>query len=266
MKLARQRTRLFAWVVLTVAFVAGAKFAADPPAPPKVSTFAPAGDLIAQVEYYKKRMQEAVASEADYDEAKQARIVKDANLVAVLAQHLGMHDSDNPLKSSAAGAVAAAKTLAAATDYKSASAGYAALEKALAGGAGGEELKWGKVAGMGQLMKQVSVINASLKRGLQPTRLKSQAKKTSGESATMAAIANSLLFDTHEVKSEGDLPDWYAYSAEFRDSAGALNAAIKTGQIAKVTPALKRMSTSCDTCHKKFQKEQLLTTTPVIDE
>jgi cytochrome c556 len=266
MKLARHRTRLLALAALATAFVAGAKFAADPPAPPKVSTFAPAPDLAAQVEYYKKRMQEAVASEADFDEAKQARIVKDANLVAVLAQHLGMHDTDNSQKSSASAAVAAAQTLAAATDFKSASAGYAALEKALSGGAGGQELKWGKVAAMGQLMKQVSVINASLKRGLQPTRLKSQAKKTSGESATMAAIANALMFDTHEVKSEADLPDWYAFSAEFRDSAGALNAAIKTGQIAKVTPALKRMSTSCDTCHAKFQKEQLTTKTPVIDE
>jgi cytochrome c556 len=266
MKLARKRTTVFVWAVLATAFVAGAKFAADPPAPPKVSAFAPAADLLSQVEYYKKRMQDVVASEADYDEAKQARITKDAHTVAVLVQHLGMHDADNPLKKSAAAAVKAAQELTAATDFKSASAGYAKLDKALAGAADGDELKWGKVAAMGQLMKQVSVINAALKRGLQPTRLKSQAKKTVGETATLAAIANSLLFDTHEVKSEGDLPDWYAYSAEFRDSAGALNAAIKTGQIAKVTPALKRMSTSCDTCHQKFQKEQLITTTPVIDE
>jgi cytochrome c556 len=266
MKFARKRTTVFVWVVLVTAFVAGAKFAADPPAPPKVSAFAPAADLMAQVEYYKKRMQDVVASEADFDEAKQTRITKDAHTVAVLVQHLGMHDAENPVKKSAAAALKAAQDLTAATDFKSASAGYANLEKALAGSAEGGELKWGKVAAMGQLMKQVSVVNAALKRGLQPTRLKSQAKKTAGESALLAAIANSLLYDTHEVKSEGDLPDWYAYSAEFRDSAGALNAAIKTGQIAKVTPALKRMSTSCDTCHSKFQKEQLITTTPVIDD
>jgi len=265
MKLARKRTMVFMWVVLATAFVAGAKFAADSPAPPKVSAFAPAADLIAQVDYYKKRMQDVVANEADYDEAKQARITKDANTVAVLVQHLGMHDADNPLKKSAAAAVNAAQELRAATDFKSASAAYSKLEKALAGADGGE-LKWGKVAAMGQLMKQVSVINASLKRGLQPTRLKSQAKKTSGESATLAAIGNSLLFDTHEVKSDGDLPDWYAYAGEFRDSAGALNAAIKTGQIAKVTPALKRMSTSCDTCHSKFQKAQLTTKAAVVEE
>jgi hypothetical protein len=266
MKLARKQTTVFVWVVLASAFVAGAKFSADPPAPPKVSSFAPAADLIAQVDYYKKRMQDVVASEADYDEAKQARITKDANTVAVLVQHLGMHDGDNPLKKSAQAAVKAAQELQAATDFKSASAAYGKLEKALASSADGGELKWGKVAKMGQLMKQVSVINASLKRGLQPTRLKSQAKKTSGESATLAAIGNSLLFDTHEVKSEGDLPDWYSYAGEFRDSAGALNAAIKTGQIAKVTPALKRMSTSCDTCHSKFQKAQLTTKAAVVEE
>ena len=77
------------WVVLVSAFVAGAKFAAEPPAPPKVSTFAPAGDLLAQVEYYKKRMKDAVASEADFDEAKQARVKKDANTLAVLASAFG---------------------------------------------------------------------------------------------------------------------------------------------------------------------------------
>jgi cytochrome c556 len=112
-------------------------------------------------------------------------------------------------------------------------------------------------------MKQVSVINAAMKRGLQPTRLKSQAKTTTGQTATLATIANSLLWDTHEVKNEADLGSWYDYSVEFRDSAGALNAAIKTGEIAKVSPALKRLTTSCDTCHKKFHQEQLPST--VID-
>jgi cytochrome c556 len=259
----RRRPVIFVWVVLVSAFFAGAKFAAEPPTPPKVSTFAPAEDLLTQVDFYKKRLAEALASEADFDEAKQARVIKDANVMAVLALHLAMHDSDHPLKTSADAAVKAAQGLSTATDFKSASEAYRELEKAIAGDASPVEAKWGKVASMGQLMKQVSVINAALKRGLQPARLKSQAKKTKAETATLAAIANSLLFDTHEVKNEADTPDWYAYSVEFRESAGALNAAIKTGQTAKVSPALKRMSTSCDTCHKKFHQEQLPTT--VID-
>jgi cytochrome c556 len=259
----RRRPVILVWALLLCAFVAGAKFAVEPPAPPKVSTFAPAGDLIAQVDYYKKRVEVALASEADFDEAKQIRVTKDANLMAVLALHLAMHDSDHPLKKSAGAAVKAAQALSTTTDFKSASDAYGELAMALAGEASPVEVKWGKVSNMGQIMKQVSVINASLKRGLQAARLKSQAKKTTGESATLAAIANSLLFDTHEVKNEADTPDWYAYSVEFRESAGALNAAIKTGQTAKVAPALKRMSTSCDTCHKKFHQEQLPTT--VID-
>jgi cytochrome c556 len=263
MKYVRNRPFILLCVVLLGAFVAGARFAVEPPAPPMVSTFAPAGDLLAQVAYYQKRMADVVASEADFDEAKKARIIKDANVMAVLAQHLAMHDNDHPLKESAAAAAKAAQSLSSATDFQSASASFRELENALAGKAAPVEAKWGKVAAMGQLMKQVSVINASLKRGLQPSRLKSQAKKTTGETATLAAIANSLLFDTHEVKNEADTPDWYAYSAEFRESAGALNAAIKTGQTAKVSPALKRMSTSCDTCHKKFHQEQLPMT--VID-
>jgi cytochrome c556 len=250
-------------LILGSAFVAGAKFAAEPPPPPKVSTFAPAEDLARQVDYYKKRMEDVVASEAEFDEAKQARIIKDANTMAILAQHLAMHDTDHPLKKSAGAVVQAARALTTVTDYKSASDGYKNLEKAFAGEASPVEAKWEKVAAMGQVMKQVSVVNAALKRGLQPARLKSQAKKTTGETATLAAIANSLLFDTHEVKSEADLPSWFEYAAEFRDSAGALNAAIKTGQAAKVSPALRRMSTSCDTCHKKFHTQELPAT--VID-
>jgi cytochrome c556 len=257
MKALRPCLGVFVGLILVAAFAAGAKFAAQPPAPPKVSTFAPANDLVAQVDYYKKRIDAAVASEADFDEAKQARVKKDAGLVAVLALHLGLHDSDNPLKQSAAGIVKAAQDLANASDYQSARNGYSNLEKAISGEVKGEDLKWGKVAALGQLMKQVSVINASMKRGLQPARLKSQAKKTSAESATLAAIANVLPYDTHEVKNEADVPSWYEYSAEFRDSAGALNAAIKTGETAKVGPALKRLSASCDTCHKKFHQQEL---------
>ncbi len=257
MKALRSCLAIFVGLILVASFATGAKFAAAPPAPPKVSTFAPAPDLVAQVDYYKKRIEDAVASEADFDEAKQARIKKDASLIAILALHLGLHDSDNPLKKSAGGIVKAAQQLTNAADYQSAHSGYSNLEKALKGETKGEELKWGKVAALGQLMKQVSVINASMKRGLQSSRLKSQAKKTSGESATLAAIANALPFDTHEVKNETDLPSWYQYSAEFRDSAGALNAAIKTGETAKVGAALKRMSTSCETCHKKFHQQDL---------
>lgn len=257
MRYVRRRPVILLWVVLLSAFIAGAKFAVEPPPPPEVSTFAPADDLLAQVDYYKKRMATALASEADFDEAKQARIKKDANVMALLAQHLGMHDTDNPLKKSAGAAVKASQAIATATDFKSANEGFRELERALAGEASPVEVKWGKVSNMGQIMKQVSVINASLKRGLQPARLKSQAKKTTGETATLAVIANSLLFDTHEVKDEADTPDWYKYSVEFRESAGALNAAIKTGLMAKVSPALKRMSTSCDTCHKKFHPAEL---------
>jgi hypothetical protein len=253
---ARSR-RLLPFFVLSLVAVAvtGAKLAVEAPAPPKVSEFASAEDLLAQFNYYQNRLKETVGAEADYDEAKQTRINRDANTVAVIAQHLGMHDSDNPLKKSAGGVIKAAQAMTTATDHKTASAAYADLEKAMAGGSSADQAKWGKVAAMGQLMKQVNVINPALKRGLQPARIKSQAKTTAGHTATLAAIANSLLFDTHEVKNEADLPSWYEYSVEFRESAHGLNTAIKSGETAKVSSALARMNRSCDTCHKKFHQE-----------
>lgn len=248
------RQPILVMAIVATAFCSVAlAFVATPPEPPKVSTFAPAEDLMKQMEYFQGRLKDAASNEADYSEAIQARVKKEANTLAMLALHLGMHDTDNPLKKSAPAVVKAAQELAKAADYQATKAAYADLEKALAGEGSGGELKWEKVADLGQVMKQVSVTNAALKRGLQPARIKSQAKTTTGQAAALAAIANMLLFDTHEVKNEADLPAWYEYSVEFRDSAGALNAAIKTGQTAKVSAALKRMSNSCETCHKKFQ-------------
>ncbi len=254
----RSRRRLpLILIALTALAVTGAKLAVEAPAPPKVSEFASAEDLLSQFNYFNGRLKETVGAEADYDEAKQTRIIRDANTLAVLAQHLGMHDSDNPIKKSAAGIIKAAQAMTKATDHKTAAAAYADLEKAAAGNGSSDELKWGKVAGQGQLMKQVNVINPALKRGLQPAHIKSQAKTTAGQTATLAAIANTLLFDTHEVKNEADLPSWYEYSIEFRDAAHGLNTAIKSGETAKVSSALSRMNRSCDTCHKKFQQSQL---------
>jgi hypothetical protein len=253
---ARRRSLVPLLLVGLVALaVTGAKLAVEAPAPPKVSEFASAEDLLTQFNYYNGRLKETVGVEADYDEAKQSRINRDANTLAVLAQHLGMHDADNPVKKSAAGIIKAAQEMTKATDHKAASAAYADLEKAAAGASSSDEVKWGKVAAQAQLMKQVNVINPALKRGLQPARIKSQAKTTTGHTATLAAIANSLLFDTHEVKNEADLPSWYEYSVEFRESAHGLNAAIKSGETAKVSSALSRMNRSCDTCHKKFHQE-----------
>src|SRR3954468_16316607 len=73
-------------------------FAADAPAPPAASTYAPTEDLIGQIDYYLKHVDEVLENKADFDDAAVTRIKKDANTITALALVLGMHDAANKLK------------------------------------------------------------------------------------------------------------------------------------------------------------------------
>ena len=73
-----------------------------PPEAPPVSKFAPAEDLVAQVDYYVKRLGKSVVTEEDYKDFAE-RIAKDSNTLIVIALSLGLHDKDNSYKKAAPG-------------------------------------------------------------------------------------------------------------------------------------------------------------------
>jgi hypothetical protein len=254
----RLRHLKFAALVLVGAVMAaGLLTAKEPPAPPKISTFAPADDLMGQVEYYLGRLEEALADEADFDEARHARVKKEANTLIVLALNLGMHDQDNPLKDAAPAVVATAQVLAKAPDHASARAALEEVKKAVAGQGGpANALQWGRIASLGQLMKQVPVVHASLKRGITPTRFQQLANQSAGHAATLAAIAQASVADTHEVKDPADLDKWFAYCIDMRDAAGEVNAAIRAGDLDATVMAMTRLNKSCDTCHEVFRPDE----------
>src|SRR5262249_27916579 len=159
---------------------------------------APADDLIGQVELYLKRSEESLASSDAFDEAAQSRLKKDANTLAALALVLGMDDGENPMKRSARVLVAAVQKMAAATDYSAAKEAYDAAKKAASGESSNPDdkpLKWEKVASLDQLMKQVPAINAALKRSITPQRFDSMKSQSAGQSAALAAIAQSVMAD-----------------------------------------------------------------------
>jgi cytochrome c556 len=240
-------------VILTAALIA-----ADPPAAPKVSEFAPADDLLHQVNHYVERLGESLAKKEDYPAANQARVKKDANTLAVLGLALALHDSDHKLKQSAGGLIQHAGELAAASeDYDKAKAAHEKLQKAAAGEVSdvAAPKQWQKVAAQGQLMKQVQLLYNGLRRGTDARRFKKQAEENAGMAALLAVIAQSAIVDTHEVKDPGQLPEWYKLSAEMRDSAAELNQAIHAGKQDTAVAALKRMNVSCETCHKQFRVE-----------
>jgi hypothetical protein len=231
--------------------------AADPPAPPAASTYAPTEDLTAQIDFYVKHVDEVLENKAEFDDAAVTRVKKDANTITALALVLGMHDATSNLKTAAPALVAASQKLAKSKDFDGATAAMAEVKGAMEGkgDAGGEPLKWGRVASMSQLMKQVPSVNSALKRGLTPQRFKQLQTQSAGQSATLAAIAQAVMADTHEVKNPADIDKWYQYCAEMRDAAGAVNAAIHANDLAATAGGMSRLAQSCESCHAVFRKE-----------
>jgi len=236
------------------ALACSAMMAAEPPAAPKVSTFAPASDLVFQVDYYVDRLEKAVASESEYKDTED-KVTKDANTLAVLALALGLHDQDNKYKKAAPGLIRASQKLASAKDYGSAKAGVEAVKQALASGGDPSSLKWEKVASLDALMQQVPLINSRLKRNTTSVRFKRMAKDTAGDSAAIAAIAQGSMADLEEVKKPGDAEKWFSFCAQMRDAAGAVNAAIHALDEDAAKSAMKKLNQSCDDCHAVFHPE-----------
>lgn len=247
-----------AWVVGLFFLALSGVADAEAPAPPPVSTFAPAEDLIGQVDFYLGRTEETLANKNDFDDAAKTRLRKDANTLTALFLTLGLHDTENRYKSAAPSLVTASQALAKAAHYDAAAAMFADLKKTASGGAAasGGKLRWERAASLSQLMKQVPSINSALKRGVggDEERFKQLQQPSAGQAAALAAIAQTALADTHEAKSAPEEEKWYQYCAEMRDAAGAVNAAIHAGDQQTATAAMVRLTTSCDNCHEVFRK------------
>ncbi|HUY31478.1 MAG TPA: hypothetical protein VMV69_01760 [Pirellulales bacterium] len=228
--------------------------AGDPPPSPPVSQFAPADDLAAQVKLTIAGFGPLVASEEAYT-TDAAKLRRDAHTVAALALVLGLHDSENSFKAVAPALVAAARQLAQAKDYATAKQAVQAVQKAAAGegGAVDGELKWEKVAGLGQLMKQATATNTRLKRGLK--RFDDKKAENARDAAVLAAIAQMAVYDTHEVKHPQDLDQWYQFCGQMRDAAGELNAKVKAADKEGAGAAMIQLGRSCNACHAVFHKE-----------
>lgn len=243
-------------LLVLVGGMSAALLAGDPPAPPSLAEVVPADDLIAQARAFATGMKAMLADETTYqDEAH--KLTRDAHTLAAAALVLGLYDTDHDLKAAAPALVAAARKLAAAKDYAAAKAAFAEIEAALASqdkGASSPTTKPEKVASMGQLMKQVTFVNNRLKRGLR--RLGDKTDEKARDTALLAAIAQAITYDTHEVKHDEQRDDWYRFCGEMRDAAGQLNAQIKAADKQGAERAAKRLGQSCEACHQVFRPEQ----------
>ncbi|MEX2121125.1 MAG: hypothetical protein WD847_16150 [Pirellulales bacterium] len=227
--------------------------AADPPEPPPLSGVIPAEDLVAQIKLYLTSFDEWLADEEQY-KANALRVVRDANTLAVLSLVLCKHDAEHELKASAPALLAAARELAAAEDFAAAKAAHAKVQAAASASAGEAPVpKWEPVAALGQVMKQVTFVNNRLKRGMR--RFDRLGEQNARDAAVLAAIAQAVTYDTHEVEKPEDVDQWYQFCGQMRDAAGELNARIKSADKEGADAAMLKLSKSCDACHAAFRPD-----------
>ena len=230
---------------------------AQPPAAPKVSSLAPANDIVAQIDRYVGELDQSVADQAAFSEAE-AKVAKDSNTLILLALAAGLHDEDNKYKAAAPAIIQAAQEVAKAKGFAATQKGVAAVKKALETTAGSPaELKWVKSAALPELMKQVPLVNTRLKRNLRGEKFKTKAKDNSGDAATMAVIAQGSLADTSEAKSDEEATKWFGFCAQMRDAAAALNKAVHAKDSAAADKALANLNQSCEDCHAVFKKSEV---------
>ncbi len=240
---------------VSAALVLAWAMAAEPPAAPKVSTFAPAKDVVSQIDAYMERLEQAVASEEEFKESE-AKLAKDANTMILLALAAGLHDEDNKYKAAAPALFKASQELAKAKGFAAAKAGVAAVKKSLESTEGNPaDLKWVKAASLEELMKQVPLVNSRLKRNLRGANFKKKASSNAGDSATLAIIAQGSMADTSEAKTPEEIQKWYGFCVQMRDAAAGLNKAIHAGDQAAAEKAMSALNQSCDDCHAVFHTE-----------
>lgn len=239
-------------VSMAVISLMGMAAMAAPPEAPKVSTFAPADDLVVQLEKYVDSLQESVANEADYKDA-QGKVSKESNALILIALALGVHDSDNPYKASAASIIKAAKDVAATKDFASAKKAIDALKAAVAAKAAGGEVKWEKMADLDELMKQVPAINTSMKSKMK--RFSKSSKDVASLAAILAVISQGAMYDTSETKNEAQVKQWYDFSVQARDAAAAVNKAAHAKDQAAAEKANEALGKICDDCHAVFKPD-----------
>lgn len=230
------------------------RLAAEPPAPPPLSGVMPADDLVAQATMFVESLAAATADEKTYGE-KAESMKREVHTLTLLALVLAHHDAEHGLKQSAPALFAASRELAAAADFAAAQAAVASLQAALAGtAAAAPEPAWERVASMGQAMKHVTLAHSRIKRGFR--RFDERIAENARDAAVLAAIAQAVVFDTHEVKDPELLDQWYQLCGEMRDAAGELNARIKSADKQGAQTSLMRLSESCDRCHEVFRPEE----------
>ncbi len=232
------------WPLVTSAF-------GEPAVPEKISSYAPAEALVAQLNASMEVLAEALADAETLEEEKK-NFEKNSVTVVVIAQHLALHDEAHDMKAAAPAIFHKAKALAEAEDFDAAQAALAALQATLEGESSEAQLPtWDPPVEMEPLMEQVGFLNSKLRRGVR--RLKRNQDEIEQFSATLAALAQAVSPDLSFTGDEEDEKAWMKMCGEMRDAASALRAAAVAGDEDAANTAIEALDQSCKDCHEKFR-------------
>lgn len=224
-------------------------------APVKISTVAPTADLVAEIEARIKSLEEALASNDSYLQAKGTTIPTEAGVLSVLAQGVADAEDKAGYNGSAPDVRDAAISIAKSKTYDDAKKGLAAAKDAHGGkkGSAKADHEWNKLSGLGAMMKDVNKRNGKLRRVVR--KLPDDTSEAARDASVLALLAVATHEDTHEVKNKADVPKWQAMSKEMQTQMTALSAALKKKDAAAAGDAFKKANTACSDCHAKFRDE-----------
>jgi hypothetical protein len=231
----------------------GSMLVAGGPQDEKPSTFAPMPDLAAQVEEFIEEIAEDLEDPDDYTEDHKSRIVLNSSTLIVLGQTIGMHDAEHPLKQAAPRLIEAATELSEnADDFAAAGGSLAAIRESLTSTSGGD-VDWEPAADLGALMRQVPIVNNSLRRGVTGRRFERMIDKSAGTASTLAAIAQASIYYTDYCLDEEDEARWAEICIDMREAATQVNVAVRRKDKPAAVAGLAKLVETCDACHHTFR-------------
>jgi hypothetical protein len=233
----------------------------DGGAKPQHSEGPSAESLAQQIAFFAGRIQESLASETEYDIAKQTRVRKDAMTLAALARCMKQHGGEHVL-------VAAADEIATTADgmmvdrkdFSKTNSHWKSIEAALKRDAKSPETPASPaarqnpdaLADIDTLMKQIRFVENRLKLSASKLDEQPSREQVAGFAATYAALAKPLADLAPKYGKEAE--EWSAMSRALERSAIAASRAANGNDAPAMKSALRRVEQSCNACHAAFRR------------
>lgn len=222
-------------------------------APVAVEEVAPIDDVQFEIKDKIKKIGRLLGSEETFESQKDVDIRQGFGVLACLGQVLAEHDDAGKVKIDGPSLRDAALKYSHKGSYADAKDVFALVESVAEGkkieGAATEH-PWNKLIRMHPMMEEMSARKASLSRVLRRPRGRDEEPV---HATTLAVLALAMEADTHEVKDPTEIPQWKAWSEEFRKSAIEVADAVRAKDADKGRAALGVIDQLCTDCHEKFR-------------